>query len=102
MAIVRIFVAVGTVIGSTGAGIGILLGLSIVAFRKEIGNFLTAHVLGNSYATEVALLVDLPAELGIVQGAGILAMAMAGTMLATLYPAFKAANVDPASVLRYE
>jgi lipoprotein-releasing system permease protein len=100
--IVRIFVAVGTVIGSTGAGIGILLGLSIVAFRKELGNFLTAHVLGNSYATEVALLVDLPAELGIVQGAGILAMAMAGTMLATLYPAMKAANVDPASVLRYE
>jgi lipoprotein-releasing system permease protein len=100
--IAKIFVAVGTAIGSSGAALGSLLGFSLVSFKEEIAGFIKQYVLGDSYTKEVAVLIDLPAHISIGEGAGIVAMALVGTVLATLYPAFRAAAVDPASVLRYD
>ncbi len=101
-AILRIFIAVGTAIGSSGAILGSFLGLSLVSAKEDIAAFLKAHVLGGSYTQEMSVLIDLPAQISPAETAGILVMTLAGTILATLYPAFRAANVDPAYALRYE
>jgi lipoprotein-releasing system permease protein len=100
--ILKIFVAVGTAIGSSGALLGSILGLSAVTAKDDVVGFLKAHVLRDSYTMELAVLLDLPVRISAGETAGILAMTLAGTILATLYPAFRAAKVDPATVLRYE
>jgi lipoprotein-releasing system permease protein len=100
--ILKIFVAVGTAIGSSGALLGSILGLSAVSAKDQIVAFLKAHVLRDTYTMELAVLIDLPARISAGETAGILVMTLAGTILATLYPAFRAAKVDPATVLRYE
>ena len=101
-AILRIFVAVGTAIGSSGALLGSVIGLSLVATKDDIATFLKAHVLQGSYGQELSVLIDLPADISVAETAGILLMTLTGTILATLYPALRAANVDPAYALRYE
>jgi lipoprotein-releasing system permease protein len=100
--ILRIFIAVGTAIGSSGAVLGSFLGLSLVSAKEDIAAFLKAHVLNGSYRQEMSVLIDLPARISPSETAGILLMTLAGTIVATLYPALRAANVDPAYVLRYE
>jgi lipoprotein-releasing system permease protein len=98
--IAKVFVAVGTTIGSLGATVGCLLGLSIVAGKDAIAGFLE-HLVGDAYSAELRVFVDLPAQIGASELFAILAMAICGTVLVTLYPAIKAASVHPASVLRY-
>ena len=100
--ILKIFVAVGTAIGSSGALLGSILGLSAVSAKESIAAFLRAHLPTDSYAKELSVLIDLPAQISLLETVGILLMTLAGTLLATLYPAFRAANVDPGYVLRYE
>lgn len=100
--ILRIFVAVGTAIGSSGALLGSVIGLSLVGSREKIAVFLGDHVLSGSRSAEIAVLIDLPAKISFGETAGILLMTLTGTVLATLYPALRASRVDPAIVLRYQ
>jgi lipoprotein-releasing system permease protein len=99
--ITKVFVAVGTAIGSLGAAAGCFAGLTIVAGKDTIANLLENHVIGAAYGTELRTLADLPAQIDMAELGAILLMAVGGTVLVTLYPAFKAASVHPASSLRY-
>ena len=98
--IAKVFVAVGTTIGSLGATAGCLVGLAIIAGKNGIVGFLEPLV-GDVYRAELRVFVDLPAQIGAFDLFAILAMAIGGTVLVTLYPAIKAASIHPASVLRY-
>jgi lipoprotein-releasing system permease protein len=100
--ILRIFVTVGTAIGSSGALLGSVIGLTLVGSRERLAVFLGDHVLGGSRSAELSALIDLPARISFGETAGILLMTLAGTILATLYPALRASRVDPAIVLRYQ
>jgi len=101
-AIMAVFVVQGTLIGSTGALCGGLIGagLSLVvtdcvaALERLLGlHFLDAAVYPVSY---------LPADLAARDVLGVCGVALAMSFLATMYPAWRASRMQPAEVLRYE
>lgn len=101
LSIGKVFVAVGTTIGSLGATVGCTLGLAIIAGKDAIASFLGEYVVGADYIAELRVLTDLPAQISVPEVSAILTMAIGGTVFITLYPASKAASVHPAAVLRY-
>ncbi len=100
--LIRVFMSVGISIGALGIGAGVLLGFIILFFRQSMVNgiqFITGQQL---WDPSIRFLTELPAKTDPLQVIGIVVMALVLTILATLYPSFKAASTDPVQVLRYE
>jgi len=100
--LVKIFITTGTTIGVIGTLAGLALGFIVLLFREEIV-WVIARVTGQEiWDPEVRFLSTLPSRTDPWEVAGIIALALILSFLATLYPALKAANTDPVQVLRYE
>ncbi|MEO0872546.1 MAG: lipoprotein-releasing ABC transporter permease subunit [Pseudomonadota bacterium] len=100
--LLKIFITTGTTIGAIGTVSGLAFGFIILFFREEIVWFI-AKVTGQQiWDPEVRFLSTLPSRTDPWEVAGIVALALILSFLATLYPALKAANTDPVQVLRYE
>lgn len=100
--LLRIFVTVGLSIGTLGTMAGLALGAVILYFRQGILDgvqFMTGQQI---WDPSVRFLTALPSKPDPVEIIAITVMAIGFSFLATLYPAFKAANTDPVQVLRYE
>lgn len=100
--LLRIFVTVGLSIGTLGTLAGLILGLVILFFRQRMLDFIQFVTGQNIWDPSVRFLTELPSKPDPVEIAVICGIAVLFSFLATLYPAFKAANTDPVEVLRYE
>ncbi len=100
--VLKIFVTTGTVIGAVGTMTGLVLGFVILYFRQGIVGFFEAVTGQALWDPSVRFLTELPARVDPSEVIGICVLAMVLSFLATLYPAYKAANTDPVQVLRYE
>ena len=100
--VLRIFMTVGTVIGALGTLAGVGLGLVFLFFRQNVVNFVQFATGQTLWDPQIRYLTELPAKVDPIEIIGITAMALLFSFLATLYPAYKAANTDPVQVLRYE
>ncbi len=100
--VLKIFVATGTVIGAVGTLSGLVLGFLILYFRQGIVSVFEALTGQALWDPSVRFLTELPARVDPAEIFGICSLAMVLSFLATLYPAYKAANTDPVQVLRYE
>ncbi len=100
--VLKIFVTTGTVIGAVGTVSGLVLGFVILYFRQGIVGFFEAVTGQALWDPSVRFLTELPARVDPSEVIGICLLAMVLSFLATLYPAYKAANTDPVQVLRYE
>lgn len=98
----RVFMAAGSIIGTIGILLGIGLGALILYFRQGIVTGIGKLFGVQLFNPEVYSLYELPARPDYFLIGVTLLLAFILTLLATLYPAWKAANTDPVKVLRYE
>jgi lipoprotein-releasing system permease protein len=100
--ILRTFLTVGLSIGVVGIVIGLIVGGLGLAFRQgavDLVHYLTGS---NPWDPSVRILDELPARTEPVEVAVILVVTMALILMATIFPALRAAKTDPVQVLRYE
>lgn len=101
-AVMRIFLMTGAAIGVTGTLAGVVLGIVIclnVETLRQFFSWISGTVLFNP---ELYFLSRLPAKMDFGETVSVILMALALSFLATLFPAWRAAKLDPVEALRYE
>ena len=101
-AILRIFLMTGAAIGVVGTLAGVALGIVIclnIERIREFFSWVSGTVLFNP---ELYFLSQLPAKMDAGETLSVVAMALILSFLATLFPAWRAARLDPVEALRYE
>jgi lipoprotein-releasing system permease protein len=98
----KVFVTVGTTIGSLGILLGLLLGAVFLFFRQSIVNAIQWMTGQNLWDPSVRFLSELPSKTDPMEVTAVVLTAFVLSFLSTLYPAWKAASTDPVQVLRYE
>ncbi|WP_315703482.1 MULTISPECIES: lipoprotein-releasing ABC transporter permease subunit [unclassified Bradyrhizobium] len=101
-AIMRIFLITGASIGVVGTLTGFAVGLVICANIESIRQFLSWITATELFDPTLYFLSKLPAEVDFGETAAVVIMALTLSFLATLYPSWRAARLDPVEALRYE
>ena len=102
MSILGIFMVQGTVIGFIGTLLGLIGGVSLALNVETIVPAIEA-LLGTQFMpADVYYISDLPSELHLDDVLKITGLAFLISILATLYPAWRASRTQPAESLRYE
>jgi lipoprotein-releasing system permease protein len=100
--VMRIFLITGASIGVVGTLTGFVVG-TLVCFNVEsIRQFLSWLTRTELFPPELYFLSKLPAEMDPGETTAVLVMALTLSLLATLYPSWRAARIDPVEALRYE
>src|ERR1700748_1723325 len=100
--IMRIFLITGASIGVVGTLTGFLVGLVVCLNIESIREFLSWLTNTELFDPTLYFLSKLPAEIDFGETTAGVFMALTLSLLATLYPSWRAARLDPVEALRYE
>jgi lipoprotein-releasing system permease protein len=101
-AVMRVFLITGASIGVVGTLVGLLLGVVVCLNIESIRQFLSWLTNTELFSPELYFLSKLPADMDSGETVAVVVMALALSLLATLYPSWRAARLDPVEALRYE
>ncbi len=100
--VMRIFLLTGSAIGIAGTLAGAVIGVLFCLHIEEIRQLIQTLIGLELFPAEVYFLSRLPARLDWPEVVTISLMALGLAFLASLYPAWRAARIEPADALRYE
>ena len=100
--IMRIFLITGAAIGVVGTLVGFIIGTVVCLNIESIRQFLSWLTNTELFSPELYFLSKLPAEMDAGETFAVVLMALTLSFLATLYPSWRAARLDPVEALRYE
>jgi lipoprotein-releasing system permease protein len=101
-AVMRIFMMTGAAIGVTGTIAGVVLGIVVCLNVESIRQFFSWLSGTTIFDPELYFLSQLPARMDPGETVSVVLMALVLSFLATLFPAWRAARLDPVEALRYE
>src|SRR5712692_1974947 len=101
-AVMRVFLITGASIGVIGTFTGFIVGTLVCLNVESIRQFLSWLTSTELFSPELYFLSRLPAEMDAGETFAVLLMALVLSLLATLYPSWRAARLDPVEALRYE
>jgi lipoprotein-releasing system permease protein len=100
--ITKIFLVQGALIGVVGTGLGLLGGVSLALNVDVVVPFIE-NLFGIKFlAKDVYQITELPSELLMPDVVSTAVVSLVLSLLATIYPSYRAAKVNPAEALRYE
>ncbi|MEE8464418.1 MAG: lipoprotein-releasing ABC transporter permease subunit [Gammaproteobacteria bacterium] len=102
LSVMKVFMVQGILIGVMGTLGGLLLGVLIAVNLESLIHAVETLLETDLLAADVYFIGDLPARVHLADLLKICTTALGLSFLSTLYPAWRAARIQPAEVLRYE
>ena len=100
--IIKIFFLVGVSIGTSATFFGIFLGVTFSIYVENIRQFLSSTFNISLFPEEIYFLSKMPSEININSIVIITICSILITIVVSIFPALKAANMDPIKSLKYE
>jgi lipoprotein-releasing system permease protein len=100
--ILRIFILAGASVGFVGTFLGFAIGVEFATHIEAIRQFIQSIIGTDLFSAEIYFLTQIPARVDPYEVGAVVAMAFGLSFLATIYPAWRAAQLDPVEALRYE
>jgi lipoprotein-releasing system permease protein len=101
-AVMRVFFIAGASIGVLGTFAGLIIGVLFCANIENIRQFLSRITGTTLFDPTIYFLSQMPAEIDPGEVVTVVLMSLTLSFLATLYPSWRAARLDPVEALRYE
>ena len=100
--IIRVFMLTGSIIGILGTFIGAILGIIVSINIESIRNWISTLFGQELFSPQIYFLSKLPSKIDFNEVLVVMVLSISLTLLASIFPAWKASKISPAEALRYE